>query len=881
MANLQRLDFPGLWRGLYARVSDLPGDQLYAAIATNCEFLGGALGKRGGSQLVNGFGAYALGNWVGNNGSGKAAGGVNDPTGFIVGDTVIIVNFATGAVYGGSGGLPDGSLQITGILGTTITLNTTLPASIALPQYSSIQTLRGYGLGKIGGLFQANQRDGTQVLLATALDNTGLQTVNLVGTGQLTTVLSAFPTTTTHPAWGSAATGQLTSVEGLEIGDPINIGGYDTVVTGILVNLIGVNPPLPAPPGDLTPVTFFPKFSTGLGLSVFAQFANVTTIVQDGYPPMKYWYSARTTAAAGWTTGGGLLVDSTGFIAGTQQVVIFDSTTGAVWVRLATVAGSTMTLGTTTPTAAGAGSVVQRIRLMRHGIKPPATAITAGVGAAGSPNGVYSYMVKFRNSLTSQESEPGPESAPVTLTNQQGALTGIPVSLDPQVDMKRLYRTVAGGGGLWYFLAEITNSTTTYTDNTADTGLGDLMREFLDNTSPATVTAVVPWPQANALIAIDAGDALTPARVIWSDVPDVKAGTLKGESWPVDNFLFIGLDTGDPPIGLAPFFDSVLVFCQRSVWRIQGTPPDLVVEPVNFRADNTGLGAFGHRSLVIDQDQVIFPALDGFYSIARYQGVQQGFTSTRISHEIDALYATINQAAAKRFHAVYFRPRKQLRCFVSIPSTTTDPRDALVYQFDGTGEGDPAGWSRWNLGNTDYYLNSAADLAITASCVARGNPDVMYVATATGKVLMLDVLDTNSSGPGCVDFGGVYYPTQYRTVWVAPGGMGRPTLMRFWDLVSKRYASTPTLTLNSQVDFQDPAVLALTTAWTPVPAVAFGDAFDRIVYLARGIHHYWEVLDTKATGMDQAWTIPAWAVWFQALPVAAVAETVVQSNPVY
>lgn len=96
----------------------------------------------------------------------------------------------------------------------------------------------------------------------------------------------------------------------------------------------------------------------------------------------------------------------------------------------------------------------------------PAAAPTVAAGAAGALLGTYYYLVTFVNGF--QESSPSPVSTAVSLTNQKGSLTAIPVSTDSQCTGRNIYRF---GGTMTEVLLVGTisdNTTTTFTDNTAD-----------------------------------------------------------------------------------------------------------------------------------------------------------------------------------------------------------------------------------------------------------------------------------------------------------------------------------------------------------------------------------------------------------------------------
>jgi hypothetical protein len=97
-----------------------------------------------------------------------------------------------------------------------------------------------------------------------------------------------------------------------------------------------------------------------------------------------------------------------------------------------------------------------------------------GAGPAVANGGSeYDYYTVYRNLITGSQSNP--QNNPAQLFNVQvnkGLLTQIPISPDPQVGARDLYRTQAltqPGGGVPFYLDTIyDNTTTTYTDDFAD-----------------------------------------------------------------------------------------------------------------------------------------------------------------------------------------------------------------------------------------------------------------------------------------------------------------------------------------------------------------------------------------------------------------------------
>lgn len=109
-------------------------------------------------------------------------------------------------------------------------------------------------------------------------------------------------------------------------------------------------------------------------------------------------------------------------------------------------------------------------------VAPSAACVSAlaGAGAGNLSNGVYSYKIAFINGFG--KTTAGPVSNTTTVVDNaadgQIALTSIPVSNDPTVTGRTIYRTTAGGSTYKYVTNINDNTTTTYTDNIADASLG-------------------------------------------------------------------------------------------------------------------------------------------------------------------------------------------------------------------------------------------------------------------------------------------------------------------------------------------------------------------------------------------------------------------------
>lgn len=122
------------------------------------------------------------------------------------------------------------------------------------------------------------------------------------------------------------------------------------------------------------------------------------------------------------------------------------------------------------------------------GIVAPTTAPSLAASGVSLMTGTYRYCVTFGSADC--ESSQGEISAPITVTNQGVQLSAIPVSIDPQVTQRNIYRE---GGTIGEFLLIHTindNTTTTYLDTLSDANVvGQQLTIFRDPPLPFTYIA--------------------------------------------------------------------------------------------------------------------------------------------------------------------------------------------------------------------------------------------------------------------------------------------------------------------------------------------------------------------------------------------------------
>jgi hypothetical protein len=205
----------------------------------------------------------------------------------------------------------------------------------------------------------------------------------------------------------------------------------------------------------------------------------------------------------------------------------------------------------------------------------PSTGVTAAEGAAGLlENKEYQYKVTFY--YEDGESNPNATATSITPTaSHKVELTAIPVDATGRAIYRRLYRT-AGDGSTFKLLTTISdNTTTTYSDNNPDAGLGADMDEDNYYTYISTCKYVMNHKGRMWY----AGNATYPSRLYYSK-------SLVPESNPNTYYWDVGSNDGDIITGIMVNLGALVIFKRYSTWVITGDVPtgtdaDMVLEKVN------------------------------------------------------------------------------------------------------------------------------------------------------------------------------------------------------------------------------------------------------------------------------------------------------------
>lgn len=281
-------------------------------------------------------------------------------------------------------------------------------------------------------------------------------------------------------------------------------------------------------------------------------------------------------------------------------------------------------------------------QLYKMGIDAPASAPTAASGGAGVLTGGYSYKVTFYDSVSGHESNPSAVSNTFTTSSNQISLTSIPVSTDAQVNKRRIYRTTTGGG-VWLWIADINdNTTTSWTDNNPDSSLGIEVESFAHGVPPIAAMAVVykghVFMVAKASSRIWFSKQNFPNAVNSNDFRDLD---------PSDN---------DNITGIARLFDQIVTYKNDSIWNGFGSDRF----SFEFIRQVTGIGGVNHKSIVnVPGRSLLFSmAEDGFHS---YNGANEDY----VSEAIEPIVKALNQARLRYAYGFVYKPKNVCGWLVS------------------------------------------------------------------------------------------------------------------------------------------------------------------------------------------------------------------------
>lgn len=239
----------------------------------------------------------------------------------------------------------------------------------------------------------------------------------------------------------------------------------------------------------------------------------------------------------------------------------------------------------------------------------------------GSLTGALSYFITFFNDA-GEESSAGPE-ADVNANGQSVELTNIPISSDPQVTKRGIYR-IGGGLDQSLLVGKVNDNTSSgpFFDVVPNSqAQDDLIIMPTNHDLPPPARGVL-GPFLGQLIAFNTDKH--PARYFW---------TPAGQPWffpgadddDIGNWEDAGNDD-DAIIGATYRKRLVIFYKQRSIWRLAGSPDTADAERTNANIGIVGSQAIANAGQV---DYIVGP--EGVYSF-------NGDFETKVSAQLDPIF---------------------------------------------------------------------------------------------------------------------------------------------------------------------------------------------------------------------------------------------------
>jgi hypothetical protein len=313
-------------------------------------------------------------------------------------------------------------------------------------------------------------------------------------------------------------------------------------------------------------------------------------------------------------------------------------------------------------------------------------AVASGSVGDGLLSGDYDYKFVFYSSTWGQESPSSPSTdqtdttagleitTTVTVDQQDVELSNFNTSVDSRVDKYRIFRRkVSNFESDWFFIDEVSSSTTTYVDRYPDNNV--------DYTDLAPLTFDPQFPDAR-FVATNAGTVFAsgiddePNNIYFSPVNK----TVLGNFFTVD----------DRVTGLLQFQGELVVFTQSSIWLVSGNS----VSTLFPRRTIVDRGCLAPFSIVPVDNLIYFLSENGVYAYDLSRVFE-------VSRPAKAYWLTRN--FSKDFKIKGVHDWKNSAVWWSYADGTSATNDSmLVYFYRNSAVLSKQSWVPWSIPNLQY-----------------------------------------------------------------------------------------------------------------------------------------------------------------------------------
>lgn len=338
----------------------------------------------------------------------------------------------------------------------------------------------------------------------------------------------------------------------------------------------------------------------------------------------------------------------------------------------------------------------------QHGVSAPVATCSVASSTTGSltTSGQYTYRITHVNTAL-VESDLGPATATFVLSTVglSIALTSIPVATSPSqgINARRIYRTLSGGSSYFRVATLSDNTTTTYTDTTADASLGSAAPT--DNGVPPKYNAII---YSNNILFVN--DASNPNYVWYSTIG-------QPYTFPSTNFFKVGDKASDLVKGFAQYDNYIVIFCEQSTW-INFMPDPATSSGWRRIRTNSPYGSKSPYSLlncnVRGENVILHPAVQNrmFVGFAALSGTTldpsvsfQAVTSAGSdlqSQVIEPDMFSVQSGYLNNISGIVYKNR----AFVTLTSTSPNTTNNRIYVWDfsisNLKKDQAASWTPWS-----------------------------------------------------------------------------------------------------------------------------------------------------------------------------------------
>lgn len=453
----------------------------------------------------------------------------------------------------------------------------------------------------------------------------------------------------------------------------------------------------------------------------------------------------------------------------------------------------------------------------KTGITAPATGISVGTPTSGSVTLVSgrNYFLIYKNSTTGNYSGLSPVSPSTgAVATKQIPLSNLAVSADPQVDKKTILATADGGNQTTlYFVAEIANATTTYTDNTVETTLltqniflqtdSQGIEHGVSDNDPPPATLDLPIKHKGRLFGV-MGQLLQYSKSL--DELVTSTGVITGryeECWPADNQIDVS-EGAETIRGLLSDGDVLWIATERHIRHLQGS------SSADFSTPTIAFNEVG----VLNNETWTPVFIEGkpigvMWMTPDFKVIGSDFNTYKdVGGPIQDVLDTVNTAQSSKCSGMYLAYGNYDLYLIAIPTgSNTEPDTICVYDLKGHK------WYTWVP--TDQITAQLFNIP------ASGKPQAIFW-TSTAKLYKWDPAQTQDQVGGTP----VSFPVIAKTNWL---DFEDPTSRKTLNEIEVSGDSGLTVTVDGASQASEYASPTSVIAATPLVASPFGELK---VYLA-------------------------------------------------